>query len=331
MSVTPDWTVTHTQTGNAGTFTITAPATFTLDNEAGKAVLFISDGAERTVMRTIALVRIDYLVADESPVVAGTTGGAFPVLLASNASWTAAVSAEGDGWCTVTPAAGTGYGTLTITVAESTLEAPDRSATVTITSGTLTQTVAVTQMLIPVPTYAASAQVWTIGVGIDRQIWSDYINDTDRCNKEAFNGGNIYGSNPDCRNNIAPYRGYYYTWPYVSAHADTLCPSPWRVPDRSDFAKLYRNLGGEGTSCTGCPGLADAFINEWGGERAGWRIPENNATYQAGSTLMISSIEAVDGTTINGTTCYVLRVDVSDCNPNAEYYTRDGLNVRCVR
>jgi hypothetical protein len=234
ISVTPDWTVTHTQAGNAGTFTITAPATFTLDNEAGEAVLLISDGAERTVMRTIALVRIDYLVADESPVVAGTTGGDYPVVLASNASWTAAVSAEGDGWCTVTPASGTGRGTLTITVAESTLEAPDRSATVTITSGTLTQTVAVRQAPVEeMPLYAASAQTWTFGAST--LVWSDAIH-IPECNKDGFS--NSY-TDPQCRSYTeGANTWYYYNWPYVDQHAAQLCPSPWRVPTQTDLEAL---------------------------------------------------------------------------------------------
>ncbi|MDR3351087.1 MAG: hypothetical protein LBN98_05545 [Prevotellaceae bacterium] len=231
MSVTPDWTVTHTQTGDAGTFTITAPATFTLDNEAGEAVLLISDGAERTVMRTIALVRIDYLVADVDAIVAGTEGGDYHVLLASNASWTAAVSAEGDGWCTVTPTSGTGRGTLTITLAASTLEAPDRSATVTITAGTLTQTVAVTQMLIPVPTYAASNQTWTFGT----QTWSDAIH-IPECNKDGFASSAI---DPQCRSHTSGTNTwYYYNWSYVNQHAAQLCPSPWRVPAKNDFDVL---------------------------------------------------------------------------------------------
>ncbi|MDR3351014.1 MAG: hypothetical protein LBN98_05165, partial [Prevotellaceae bacterium] len=238
ISLTPDWTLTHTRTGNAGTFTITAPATFTLDNEAGKAVLLISDGAERTVVRTIALVSVDYVSTDKGVIVAETTGGDYPVLLASNTSWTAAVSAEGAGWCTVTPTSGTGRGTLTVTVAAKTPEAPGRFATVTIAAGTLTHTVDVRQAPVEeMPLYAASAQTWTFGAST--LVWSDAIQ-IPECNKDTYTNSS---TEPQCRSYTSGTNTwYYYNWPYVNQHAAQLCPSPWRVPALSDFATLVESV-----------------------------------------------------------------------------------------
>jgi hypothetical protein len=162
-----------------------------------------------------------------------TAGGDYPVVLASNASWAAAVSAEGDGWCTVTPTSGTGRSALTITVAESTLEAPDRSATVTITSGTLTQTVDVRQMFMPTPTYAASTQTWTFGAST--LVWSDAIQ-IPGCNKDTYANSD---TEPQCRSYTSGTNTwYYYNWPYVNQHAAQLCPTPWRVPATSDWEAL---------------------------------------------------------------------------------------------
>jgi hypothetical protein len=42
--------------------------------------------------------------------------------------------------------------------------------------------------------------------------------------------------------------GYYYNWTCVNTSAAALCPSPWRVPDQSDFNALISCSGGENGS-----------------------------------------------------------------------------------
>jgi uncharacterized protein (TIGR02145 family) len=83
------------------------------------------------------------------------------------------------------------------------------------------------------PPYAASTQTWTFG----KQIWSDAIR-IPACNKVSFTDSK---DTSDCRS----YTGgleiwYYYNWAYVHANADTLCPSPWRVPTENDLELLVK-------------------------------------------------------------------------------------------
>ncbi|MDR3351183.1 MAG: hypothetical protein LBN98_06060, partial [Prevotellaceae bacterium] len=306
ISVTPDWTVAHVKTGNAGTFTITAPATFTPDNEAGEAVLLISDGAERTLVRTIALVRIDYVSTDVDAIIAVPAGGDYPVLLASNTSWTAAVSEEGAGWCTVTPTAGTGRSALTVTLAELATGAPDRSATVTVTAGTLTQTVAVTQTLTATPTYAASAQTWTFGAST--LVWSDAIQ-MPECNKDAYPNDHIY---PQCRSYTSGTNTwYYYNWLYVEANKSAMCPSPWRVPAKDDMdALIGATNGADLGTAWGYSGFAGASgsMADIGTHSFYWSSTDNNSATQAYCMYFITT----------GAHVYY----------TAKYH---GLQLRCVR
>jgi hypothetical protein len=67
-----------------------------------------------------------------------------------NDAWTATVDAAAAAWCSVSPASGDGEGFVAITVTNNTVPpGSTRAATVTFTSGDLTQTVAVTQEVIP--------------------------------------------------------------------------------------------------------------------------------------------------------------------------------------
>ena len=83
------------------------------------------------------------------------------------------------------------------------------------------------------PPFAASTQQWTFG----EQTWSDAIH-IPECNKSDFEDGYIA---PHCRSySEGSNTWYYYNWPYVHAHAAALCPSPWRVPSRSDILALIQ-------------------------------------------------------------------------------------------
>jgi hypothetical protein len=55
LDVPTDWTVVVARQGNAGTFSITAPA----DISIGEAIVLISDAAGNTVMRTLEMTRSD--------------------------------------------------------------------------------------------------------------------------------------------------------------------------------------------------------------------------------------------------------------------------------
>jgi hypothetical protein len=69
--------------------------------------------------------------------------GTYTIAVTANVAWTATVS-SGATWCTLANASATGNGTVTVNVVENPTAA-SRAATVTVTAGTLTQQVAVTQ------------------------------------------------------------------------------------------------------------------------------------------------------------------------------------------
>jgi hypothetical protein len=90
------------------------------------------------------------------------------------------------------------------------------------------------------PPYAASTQTWIFGDS--PLVWSDAIH-IPECDKETFEESN---TDPQCRSYTDPESGktyYYYNWPYVNANKDALCPAPWRVPLKDDFAALVANTG----------------------------------------------------------------------------------------
>ncbi|MDR3185148.1 MAG: fibrobacter succinogenes major paralogous domain-containing protein, partial [Prevotellaceae bacterium] len=100
--------------------------------------------------------------------------------------------------------------------------------------GTVGQTATVTQY--GTPRYAASSATWVFGA----QTWSDAIQ-IPGCDKDDFG---CSPSDPRCRSHTDQdgLKRYYYNWPYVNRHADTLCPSPWRVPSEADFETLIEAI-----------------------------------------------------------------------------------------
>jgi hypothetical protein len=159
---------------------------------------------------------------------AAETAGSYPIVVASNATWNASVNAEAAAWCTVTPTTGTGNGMLTVNIPAYT---GSRSATVTVSAGTLTRSVAVMQQ--STPYYAASTNTWVYG----EQIWSDAIHVSPECDKTTFTSST---TDPQCRSYTTD-TWYYYNWVYVDENKETMCPAPWRVPTLTDFNTLISN------------------------------------------------------------------------------------------
>ncbi|MDR3180618.1 MAG: hypothetical protein LBT61_01650 [Prevotellaceae bacterium] len=191
------------------------------------------------------------LAADTETIAAANTVGTYSFNVTGNLAWTAAVTPAAT-WCTVAPDAGTGSGAVVLRLTAN-VATVTRAATVTIAAGALSRAVAVTQAAAYVinevdnpPTHAASSYVWQFGTST--LTWSDAIHIPD-CNKETFE---ISYDEPQCRSYT--YEGktfYYYNWPYVNLNANTLCPSPWRVPTGSDFDALI--------TCTNAVALASAW------------------------------------------------------------------------
>jgi hypothetical protein len=81
------------------------------------------------------------------------------------------------------------------------------------------------------PRYAASTRTWTFG----NQTWSDAIR-MPECNKTDFTASY---TDPHCRSYTEDgTTWYYYNWPYVDKNKAKMCPSPWRVPARSDIEDI---------------------------------------------------------------------------------------------
>jgi hypothetical protein len=184
------------------------------------------------------------LAVNPASIDAAYTAGSYTMNVTANVAWTAAVN-SGATWCTVQPATGNGSGTVAVNVAESpVMEA--RAATVTVSGGTLAQTVTVTQAARTTPPNAASSQTWTFG----NQLWSDAIHVPTCTGGTSFTESD---TGPKCRSYTeGANTWFYYNWYYVNQNAAVLCPSPWRVPTQSDFNTLKDNT----TNAT--------LINTWG-------------------------------------------------------------------
>jgi hypothetical protein len=168
------------------------------------------------------------------------------------------------------------------------------------------------------PPYAASVQIWTVG----SQTWSDAINDP-ACDHDAFTNST---SDPYCRSySMDGPKWYLYNWPYVNANKNTLCPSPWRVPNKNDFVELDVALGGDGTARTGVPlkWITDNYVNAWGGS---WGRAANGSVLSEIVIIEYNSSDA-DGAGRS----FGLRAHVDgDLEPNHSHGKWYGFRIRCV-
>jgi hypothetical protein len=139
---------------------------------------------QRLLMITATLAMTAMTVAcsdhDDAPAVqlsvtpenipATVAAGSYSIAVTSNAAWTATADSAAT-WCTVNGSGGNGNGTITVNVDEN-LTIDERAATVAVTAGALTRTVAVTQaaaaLVLEVDTTTinatASAATYTIAV-----------------------------------------------------------------------------------------------------------------------------------------------------------------------
>jgi len=135
----------------------------------------------------------------------------------------------------------------------------------------------------------ATSQTWlipSVSNGAASQEWSDVVVAVACAERETFGGGAVGNFNADCRNSDGNtnFAGDYFSWCAVMRFADSLCPAPWRVPTREDFAQLHLNLGwttvpginvGVSLGITSAPDTwtyiaddaADSPNSRWGGAR----------------------------------------------------------------
>jgi hypothetical protein len=150
------------------------------------------------------------------------------------------------------------------------------------------------------PSYAASTRTWTFDSS--PLVWSDAIR-IPECNNGSIPKST---TNPHCRSSGSRY---YYNWPYVNANSSTLCPSPWRVPTRSDFDALAGATNGA------------TLVSEWdaGGIFDGDSHMGGDALYYWSSTASSS------------TQAYLIAKEAGmkmSVSPGSKVW---GIQVRCVK
>jgi hypothetical protein len=291
------WTVTPSLAEK--TITVTAPA---IDAgyyvAAGTVALIVSDGAERTITKPLALECPQYVELDihftPRPFAHGATG-AITYTATGGATMVSALNIPAGWTVSVTHAGSTGTFTITAPVALSEGEALILVAN---PSGEV-----VRPLRLWMSSYPASTQTWTFG----NLTWSDAIRVPD-CNKTAFVESD---TEPQCRSYTSgTVTRYYYNWAYVNANAATLCPSPWIVPSHFDFNAL--------NVVTNAATLGQAW--GYGGHADGTNVHPSAYGFYWSST--------------SGATGYAYALAyVTGGSITPEHFTRRyyGFEVRCVR
>jgi hypothetical protein len=166
-------------------------------------------------------------------------------------------------------------------------------------SGTITVTLSV-------PPYSGST--WSCG----SQIWSGALRNPAGCSQQT----SLSTSSPPPAQyyDRGSTYGYYYNWTCVSSSTATLCPSPWRVPTKSDFDALVTCAGGNNSAG------GQTMIGAWGttGLVSGSDAVNISIGYIAGAPTQTSSEWITLGYSIHG-------VQTTQVAP---FY---GVQVRCVR
>lgn len=219
-----------------------ATVTFTADTYT-RQVVVTQENAEPVLS---AALEKDYF----PNIIATPDAGAYRIALTCNLAWTTSLNSAATAWCTLpSPASATGNATVTVNVQANTATNARRTAAITFSVGTLTLTVNVVQRSKPRvyaaasanrPPYAASDTVWEFGA----QAWSAAIHDPycDQYKEFIEKKDEVKCSHHTDENGTR----YYYNWPYVhlygddnaTGEGDKLCPSPWRMPTKSDLQTL---------------------------------------------------------------------------------------------
>jgi hypothetical protein len=134
------WCLVSPTSGNgSGTLTITIAENTSL--EARTATITVSAGDLTQTVTVAQSGATPVLSVDTTKINAVADAESYEIKITSNLAWTTTSNAA---WCSITPASGEGNGVLTINVAENTSDG-SRTATVTVTAGSLTCNVTVTQ------------------------------------------------------------------------------------------------------------------------------------------------------------------------------------------
>jgi hypothetical protein len=121
--------------------------------------------------------------------------------------------------------------------------------------------------VITTPPAAKTTNTWTFG----SQIWSDLIvAQPTNCTRVSFSLTSVDYPSPEY--SVISSNEYYYNWVCVDAAQSVMCPSPWRVPTKSDFetlagntsfATLYSAWGSGGTFFAGSNHVDYEGFSQW--------------------------------------------------------------------
>ena len=105
-------------------------------------------------------------------------------------------------------------------------------------------------LTVSIPNPPNSSGTWSCGT----QIWSGALRNPASCTSTS--SLSTSSSPPAQYRDYSSSYGFYYNWTCVNTYATTLCPSPWRVPERSDFVELISCTSGSTLSTAwGLPGI----------------------------------------------------------------------------
>jgi hypothetical protein len=160
------------------------------------------------------------------------------------------------------------------------------------------------------PNTAYTTKTWMIGTGSSAQTWSDRIV-SPTCTKVSAipTFGGSYYSEVDGH--------FYYAHGCIMNNQTTLCPTPWRIPNRVDFDRLAASLGGRTT-----PAI-QRLNAEWG--TGG--LHSNGAV----SNANISVWALLTSESANKLTAFTLTSAFSVDSNYATAASGTGLQLRCVK
>jgi hypothetical protein len=259
VSDNADWITLSSASGSGnGEVTANITANPNVGEQRTATITFSTDAAtlEVPVTQTGAPV---ILTVDTPAINADNTGLTTSINVTSNINWTAAVSADATSWCSIASSANE----ITVTVTGNQTY-NTRVAIITVTAGTESLTVPVTQTGVPVdpPPYAASTATMSVG---NEWVWSDFIHIPGCAGAEWT----VDAENPKCTSYEFGDRTYfYYNMPYVTANAATMCPSPWHLPTRDELEFVLQYWS------------ATEAINNWGAGGYFYYDPGSTGTCQ---------------------------------------------------
>lgn len=151
----------------------TATVSVVVDNPVPLARVATITFTSGTMTATVTVTQTDaapVLEVDNAAIPAVGHYADYVIAVTSNTTWTATVNAEADAWCTLANASTSGNGTVTVSLTDNT-SMEVRTATISISDGTLSRQVVVTQEFMPVFTDPRDGNRYSFVEMPDGKVW----------------------------------------------------------------------------------------------------------------------------------------------------------------